>query len=160
MDALSSASVVPTVIAQTAEFSKRSLFYGGNVGLPATWRKRCVLKVERISSGAIASGAGISFSITAAEDVDVSKVVPQADRVLVRLEELPEQSSGGVLLPKAAVKFEHYLCGEVLSVGKDASGVTAGQKVLFSDLNAYEVNFGTKEKLCFVKAGDLLALVE
>ncbi|KAB5568987.1 hypothetical protein DKX38_002780 [Salix brachista] len=69
-----------------------------------------------------------------------TKVVPQADRVLIRLEDLPEKSSGGVLLPKSAVKFERYLMGEVLSVGAEAGEVEAGKRVLFSDINAYEVN--------------------
>ncbi|CAN6461208.1 unnamed protein product [Victoria cruziana] len=91
---------------------------------------------------------------------DPSKVVPQADRVLIRLEKLPEKSSGGVLLPKSAVKFERYLMGEVLSVGLDVTSVEAGKKVLFSDINAYEVDLGTDVKHCFCKAGDLLALVE
>ncbi|XP_031482976.1 10 kDa chaperonin 1, chloroplastic-like [Nymphaea colorata] len=91
---------------------------------------------------------------------DPAKVVPQADRVLVRLEQLPEKSSGGVLLPKSAVKFERYLMGEVLSVGVDVTNVEAGKKVLFSDINAYEVDLGTDAKHCFCKAGDLLALVE
>ncbi|KAF4395247.1 hypothetical protein F8388_001634 [Cannabis sativa] len=67
-----------------------------------------------------------------------TKVVPQADRVLVRLEELPEKSAGGVLLPKSAVKFERYLMGKVLSVGSDVGEVKAGLKVLFSDINAFE----------------------
>ncbi|KAG6528557.1 hypothetical protein ZIOFF_010735 [Zingiber officinale] len=71
-----------------------------------------------------------------------SKVAPQADRVLIRLEELPEffdqKSAGGVLLPKSAVKFERYLMGEILSVGSDVTEVEAGKKVLFSDINAYE----------------------
>ncbi|KAG1354328.1 hypothetical protein COCNU_07G004400 [Cocos nucifera] len=48
-----------------------------------------------------------------AQKWEPSKVVPQADRVLIRLEELPEKSAGGVLLPKSAVKFERYLMGEV-----------------------------------------------
>ncbi|KAH9320999.1 hypothetical protein KI387_015638, partial [Taxus chinensis] len=75
-----------------------------------------------------------------AQAVDVSKVVPQADRVLVRLEDLPEKSAGGVLLPKSAVKFERYLMGEVLSVGSGAGDgiVEKGKKVIFSDINAYE----------------------
>ncbi|KAF7148157.1 hypothetical protein RHSIM_Rhsim03G0098500 [Rhododendron simsii] len=42
-----------------------------------------------------------------------SWVAPQGNRVLIRLEELPEKLAGGVLLPKAAVKFERYLMGEV-----------------------------------------------
>ncbi|XP_048230441.1 10 kDa chaperonin 1, chloroplastic isoform X2 [Ricinus communis] len=90
---------------------------------------------------------------------DPTKVVPQADRVLIRLDELPE-SSGGVLLPKSAVKFERYLMGEILSVGTEVGEVEAGKKVLFSDINAYEVDLGTDAKHCFCKAGDLLAVVE
>ncbi|KDP28905.1 hypothetical protein JCGZ_14676 [Jatropha curcas] len=89
-----------------------------------------------------------------------TKVVPQADRVLIRLEDLPEKSTGGVLLPKSAVKFERYLMGEVLSVGAEVGEVDAGKKVLFSDINAYEVDLGTDAKHCFCKAGDLLAVVE
>ncbi|CAL9069768.1 unnamed protein product [Musa banksii] len=89
-----------------------------------------------------------------------SKIAPQADRVLVRLEELPEKSAGGVLLPKSAVKFERYLMGEILSVGSDVTEVEAGKKVLFSDINAYEVDLGTDTKHCFCKGSDLLAVVE
>jgi chaperonin GroES len=92
--------------------------------------------------------------------VDLTKVVPQADRVLVRLGELPDKSAGGVLLPKSVAKFENYLVGEVISVGKEAAPIEKGQKVLFSDINAYEVNLGTAEKLCFCRVGDLLAVVE
>lgn len=92
--------------------------------------------------------------------MDISKVVPQADRVLIRLEELPEKSAGGVLLPKSAVKFEHYLMGQVLSVGSEVATIETGKKVMFSDINAYEVNLGTSEKHCFCRAGDLLAVVE
>lgn len=87
-------------------------------------------------------------------------MVPQADRVLIRLEELPQKSAGGVLLPKSAVKFERYLMGEVLSVGSEVSGLGAGKKVLFSDINAYEVDLGTDAKHCFCREGDLLAVVE
>ncbi|XP_058104160.1 10 kDa chaperonin 1, chloroplastic [Magnolia sinica] len=95
-----------------------------------------------------------------AQKWEPSKVVPQADRVLIRLEELPQKSAGGVLLPKSAVKFERYLMGEVLSVGAEVGGVEAGKKVLFSDISAYEVDLGTDAKHCFCKAGDLLAVVE
>ncbi|XP_051148214.1 10 kDa chaperonin 1, chloroplastic-like [Andrographis paniculata] len=95
-----------------------------------------------------------------ANRVEPSKVVPQADKVLIRVEPLPEKSAGGVLLPKSAVKFERYLMGEVLTIGADVGEVEAGKKVLFSDINAYEVDLGTNERHCFCKAGDLLAVVE
>ncbi|XP_052191661.1 10 kDa chaperonin 1, chloroplastic [Diospyros lotus] len=95
-----------------------------------------------------------------AKKFEPTKVVPQADRVLIRLEDLPEKSAGGILLPKSAVKFERYLMGEILSVGAEVGEVEAGKKVLFSDINAYEVDLGTETKHCFCKAGDLLAVVE
>uniref|UniRef100_A0A7N0UNL1 Chloroplast chaperonin 10 n=1 Tax=Kalanchoe fedtschenkoi TaxID=63787 RepID=A0A7N0UNL1_KALFE len=89
-----------------------------------------------------------------------TKVVPQADRVLIRLEQLPEKSAGGVLLPKSAVKFERYLMGEIVSVGPEVGEVEAGKKVLFSDINAYEVDLGGDDRHCFCKASELLALVD
>ncbi|XP_042064595.1 10 kDa chaperonin 1, chloroplastic-like [Salvia splendens] len=89
-----------------------------------------------------------------------TKVVPQSDRVLIRLEVLPEKSAGGVLLPKSAVKFERYLVGEVVSVGTEAKEVETGKKVLFSDINAYEIDLGTEDRHIFCKASDLLAVVE
>ncbi|KAH7576154.1 hypothetical protein JRO89_XS01G0004200 [Xanthoceras sorbifolium] len=95
-----------------------------------------------------------------AQKWEPTKVVPQADRVLVRLEDLPEKSAGGVLLPKAAVKFERYLMGEILSVGADVGKVDAGKKVLFSDISAFEVDLGTDGRHCFVKESELLAVVE
>ncbi|KAK7350516.1 hypothetical protein VNO77_09218 [Canavalia gladiata] len=91
---------------------------------------------------------------------DPAKVVPQADRVLIRLEELSQKSAGGVLLPKSAVKYEQHLVGEILTVGSEAGELKAGTKVLFTDLNAYQVDLGTEAKHCFCKASDLLALVE
>ncbi|KAH1106760.1 hypothetical protein J1N35_010528 [Gossypium stocksii] len=89
-----------------------------------------------------------------------TKVVPQADRVLIRLQELPEKSAGGVLLPKSAVKFERYLMGEIVSVGAEVGNVETGKKVLFSDINAYEVDLGTDARHVFCKESDLLAEVD
>ncbi|XP_028075585.1 10 kDa chaperonin 1, chloroplastic-like isoform X5 [Camellia sinensis] len=51
-----------------------------------------------------------------AKEIEPTKVVPQADRVLIRLEKLPE----------------------ILAVGAEVEQVEAGKKVLFSDINAYE----------------------
>ncbi|XP_022756868.1 10 kDa chaperonin 1, chloroplastic-like [Durio zibethinus] len=89
-----------------------------------------------------------------------TKVVPQADRVLIRLQELPEKSDGGVLLPKSAVTFERYLMGEIVSIGTEVGQVEPGKKVLFSDINAYEVDLGTDTRHVFCKEIDLLAEVD
>ncbi|KAK1364645.1 putative Chloroplast, plasma membrane, plastid, chloroplast envelope [Heracleum sosnowskyi] len=111
------------------------------------------MKISRVSKKFIENHA-------IAKTIDPTKVVPQADRVLIRLQDLPQKSAGGVLLPKSAVKFERYLMGEVLSVGAEVGEVEAGKKVLFSDINAYEVELGSPGKHCFCKAADLLAVVE
>ncbi|XP_020247964.1 10 kDa chaperonin 1, chloroplastic-like [Asparagus officinalis] len=116
------------------------------------------LKTHSSSSADLIIGAVRVAAL--AQKWEPSKVVPQADRVLIRLEALPEKSAGGVLLPKSAVKFERYLMGEVLSVGADVGEVEAGKKVLFSDINAYEIDLGTDDKHCFCKASELLAVVE
>ncbi|XP_011017532.1 PREDICTED: 20 kDa chaperonin, chloroplastic-like, partial [Populus euphratica] len=122
-------------------FNVRSFSFSLNLFLPVP--KRDSLRINAIS-----------------KKWEPTKVGPQADRVLIRLEDLPEKSSGGVLLPKSAVKFERYLMGEVLSVGAEVGEVEAVKRVLFSDINAYEVDLGTYAKHCFCKAGDLLAVVE
>ncbi|CAI8583869.1 unnamed protein product [Vicia faba] len=102
-----------------------------------------------------------SFKINAiSKQWEPTKVVPQADRVLIRLQEPSRTTTGGILLPGSAVKFEQYLTGEVLSVGAEAENVKAGAKVLFTDMSAYEVDLGTEAKHCFCKSSDLLAVVE
>ncbi|XP_028075583.1 10 kDa chaperonin 1, chloroplastic-like isoform X3 [Camellia sinensis] len=85
-----------------------------------------------------------------AKEIEPTKVVPQADRVLIRLEKLPEKTALGVLLPKSAVQFERHLMGEILAVGAEVEQVEAGKKV----------DLGTDARHCFCKADDLLALVE
>ncbi|KAL8129831.1 hypothetical protein V2J09_018986 [Rumex salicifolius] len=103
----------------------------------------------------------VRVNVTASiKQLEATKVKPQADRVLIRLEQLAEKSAGGVLLPKSAVKFERYLMGEILSVGSDVDEVEPGKKVLFSDINAYEVDLGPDARHCFCKETDLLAVVE
>ncbi|RWR87365.1 chaperonin 1, chloroplastic-like protein [Cinnamomum micranthum f. kanehirae] len=82
-----------------------------------------------------------------AQKWEPSKVVPQADNVLIRLEELPKKSTGGVLLPAIAVNFDRCLMGEVLSVGAEVGGVKAGTKV----------DLGKDARYCFCRASDLMA---
>ncbi|PIN05423.1 Mitochondrial chaperonin [Handroanthus impetiginosus] len=118
-------------------------------------------RVTTLSNGRHAGFRRSSLKINAlGKKYEPSKVLPQADRVLIRLEELPEKSAGGVVLPTSAVKYDRYLVGEVVSRGPEVKEVETGKKVLVSDVNAYEVNLGTHAKHCFCKVGDLLAVVE
>ncbi|KAD4982642.1 hypothetical protein E3N88_19313 [Mikania micrantha] len=103
-----------------------------------------------------------AFKVNAiATKYEPTKVKPQADRVLIRLEELPEKSAGGVLLPKSAVKFERYLMGEILAVGTEVGDLEAGKKVCSKSFicAVSQVDLGAEGKHCFCKAGDLLAVV-
>ena len=139
--------MAPTLLAAAAPTASPFLLHGsGSSSL-------------RLAAAAPVRRAASALRVCAALKCDPSKVAPQSDRVLVRLEQIPEKSAGGVLLPKSAVKFERYLMGEILSVGADVSEVEAGKKVLFSDINAYEVDLGTDEKHCFCRESDLLAVV-
>ncbi|CAA2956167.1 10 kDa chaperonin 1, chloroplastic-like [Olea europaea subsp. europaea] len=88
-----------------------------------------------------------------AKKYEPTKVVPQADRVLIRLEELPEKSAGGVLLPKSAVKFERYLMGEVLSIGSEVGDVEAGKKVGFSKVIIQPFHSLQANMFVFLKEG-------
>ncbi|KAM7508884.1 hypothetical protein LguiA_019337 [Lonicera macranthoides] len=131
------------------------------ITIPKPFTTHNTPKFPSLSNHLLLGSRRNSLKVSAiATKFEPSKVVPQADRVLIRLEELPEKSAGGVLLPKSAVKFERYLVGEVVSVGAEASDVQAGKKVLFSDINAYEVDLGTDSQHCFCRAGELLAVVE
>ncbi|GAQ87663.1 chaperonin 10 Kd subunit [Klebsormidium nitens] len=95
-------------------------------------------------------------------EVDIEKVQPMGDRLFVRVDDAPQATAGGILLPKSSTSSEKFLLGEVLAVGKEASGAySKGQRVLFTDLHTQEVNLGSrKDKLAFVKAKDLLGVVE
>ncbi|KAB2022202.1 hypothetical protein ES319_D07G192900v1 [Gossypium barbadense] len=73
---------------------------------------------------------------------------------------LSKKSVGRVLLPKLAVKFERYLMGELVSVGAEVGKVELGKKVLFSEINAYEVDLGIDTRHVFCKEFDLLIEVD
>ncbi|KAI8572506.1 hypothetical protein RHMOL_Rhmol01G0204600 [Rhododendron molle] len=96
--------------------------------------------IPSLSNQRLLGGRRNSLRVSAVSTkLEPTKIAPQGNRVLIRLEELPEKSAGGVLLPKAAVKFERYLMGEILAIGNEVEQLEPGKKVLFSDINAYEV---------------------
>jgi chaperonin GroES len=112
---------------------------------------------SRTASSAVAAVATPSRAAA----VDLDKVIPQGDRVLLRLKIAEQKTSGGVLLPSSAAKFERILEGEVVALGKEVVGIQKGDKVIVSDVNAYEVFEGLLEnKLVLSRGSDVLAIVE
>ncbi|XP_024400153.1 10 kDa chaperonin 1, chloroplastic [Physcomitrium patens] len=118
-----------------------------------------MLKANKVG-GRLAISSSSRLSVKAAMEVDIGKIVPQADRVLIRLDALAPTSAGGVLLPSSAVKYDRFLQGEIIAAGSEVNEVEKGQRVMFADINAYEINLGTSDRLCFCRSGDLLAIVQ
>ncbi|CAI5497532.1 unnamed protein product [Closterium sp. Naga37s-1] len=93
-----------------------------------------------------------------AQALSDKRVQPRGERVLVKLDEPEQKSAGGVLLPTQAVKYERYLTGQVVSAGEEVKKASAGQKIMFPDMNAYEVAIGDgSDRFCFVREGDIMA---
>ena len=71
------------------------------------------------------------------------------DRVLVREphEEGERRSSGGILIPATAQVSKRLIWGEVLAVGNHVRAVEAGDRVLFSPEDRFEVEIAGDEYL-------------
>lgn len=87
------------------------------------------------------------------------KIKPLGDRVLVRIDEVEEKTSGGIYIPQTAQ--EKTQIGVVVEVGddKDAIKVKAGQKVMYDKYAGTTVKVEGKEQL-IIKMSDILAVIE
>ncbi|EFN58613.1 hypothetical protein CHLNCDRAFT_140815 [Chlorella variabilis] len=92
-------------------------------------------------------------------EMDVSKMSPLGDRLLVKPQEVEKQTAGGILLsPTSSGKsMQDALVGTVLAVGEDVDiGVAAGDRVLFSKYGSSDVEVPDGE-ICFVAQKSILA---
>ncbi|CAI5459372.1 unnamed protein product [Closterium sp. Yama58-4] len=109
-----------------------------------------------------AAAVGVRAAMGAAEIAQAlsdKRVQPRGERLLVKLDEPEQKSAGGVLLPTQAVKYERYLTGQVVSAGEEVKKASVGQKIMFPDMNAYEVAIGDgADRFCFVREGDIMAV--
>ncbi len=87
------------------------------------------------------------------------KVMPLADRVLVRVEEGETKTAGGIFIPQTAQ--EKTQTGVVVAVGddKDVIKVKAGQKIMYDKYAGTSVKIEGTEHL-IVKMADILAILE
>lgn len=94
------------------------------------------------------------------------KIVPLGEHVIVKPDEQPEQTEGGIVLPEIA-RRERVLLGRVLSVGDGQRlpngtlvpvEVHEGDRVLFPDWAGEELSLNG-EKLRVLRAGEILARV-
>ena len=87
------------------------------------------------------------------------KVIPLADRVMVKLEKNEAKTAGGIIIPDTAQ--EKTQTGVVVEVGddKEAIKVKAGQKVMYDKYAGTQVKIDGEEHL-ILKMADVIAVVE
>eukprot|EP00898_Chlorokybus_atmophyticus_P001693 jgi/Chlat1/2524/Chrsp175S02380 len=90
------------------------------------------------------------------------QVKPNAQRVLVRIDEQPAATAGGVLLPSDSInKMQRFMLGEVVAIAEDVKTTEfqPGSKILVPQLHASEVALDDDAQYVMVKAEDILATV-
>jgi len=87
------------------------------------------------------------------------KVVPLADRVMVKLEKTEAKTAGGIIIPDTAQEKTQQ--GVVVEVGddKDVIKVKAGQKVMYDKYAGTQIKIDGEEYL-ILKMADIIAVVE
>jgi len=87
------------------------------------------------------------------------KVIPMADRVMVKLEKTEAKTAGGIIIPDTAQEKTQQ--GVVVEVGddKDVIKVKAGQRVMYDKYAGTQIKIDGEEHL-IIKMADIIAIVE
>ncbi len=85
-------------------------------------------------------------------------ITPLGDRVLIKMEELEEKTSGGIFIPQTAQ--EKTQTGTIVAVGDDKEAITVkvGQKVMYDKYAGTQVKVDGADHL-ILHMGDILAIV-
>ena len=115
---------------------------------------RCFPALPRARRAAPSHPLAAHFSREKKPQSALRKLVPLADRVLVKRIELQAKSAGGILLPDSGKKLNE---GEVVAVGPGALGkdgkrspisVAIGDRVLLPEYGGHTVKVGEDECVC------------
>lgn len=94
------------------------------------------------------------------------KVTPLGDRVLVKQDDEPQKTEGGIFLPETAKEAPQW--GTIVRIGPgkmDEAGkrhpltVKEGDKVIFGKYSGTKVKMG-QDELLFMREEDIMAIVE
>ncbi len=94
------------------------------------------------------------------------KVIPLLDRVLVKQDDEPQKTEGGIFLPETAKEAPQW--GTVVKVGpgkvldngeKRPMTVKEGDKVIFGKYSGSKVKIG-QDELLFMREEDIMAVLE
>lgn len=108
--------------------------------------------------------ASSAAAATAEASLDVTKMAPLGDRLLVRPRPAEEKSAGGVILSAGlssgtTMPMQDALVGTVIAVGEEVAleGVAVGDAVLFSKYSSSDVSLPDGGEVCFVAEKSVLA---
>ncbi len=87
------------------------------------------------------------------------KIKPIGDRVLVRMEEVEEKTSGGIFIPQTAQEKTQMGVVEAVGDDKDVIKVAKGDKVMYDKYAGTSIKVDGKEKL-LLRMSDILAVIE
>ena len=87
------------------------------------------------------------------------KIKPIGDRVLVRMEEVEEKTSGGIYIPQTAQEKTQMGVVEAIGDDTDIIKVAKGDKVMYDKYAGTSIKVDGKEKL-LLKMSDILEVVE
>jgi len=87
------------------------------------------------------------------------KVIPLADRVMVKLEKNEAKSAGGIIIPDTAQEKTQQ--GVVIEVGddKDVIKVKAGDRVMYDKYAGTQIKIDGEDHLV-LKMADIIAIVK
>jgi chaperonin GroES len=87
------------------------------------------------------------------------KIKPIGDRVLVKMQDTEEKTSGGIYIPQTAQ--EKTQIGEVVAIGDDTDTITVkpGQKIMYDKYAGTTIKVDGEEQL-IMKMADILAIIE
>ena len=87
------------------------------------------------------------------------KVIPLADRVLVKLEKTEAKTAGGIIIPETAQ--EKTQTGIVLEIGDDTDVITVkvGQKIMYDKYAGTQIILDGEDHL-ILKMSDIIAVIE
>jgi len=87
------------------------------------------------------------------------KVIPLADRVMVKLEKTEAKTAGGIIIPDTAQEKTQQ--GTVVAVGddKEVIKVKPGQRVMHDKYAGSQIKIDGEEHL-ILKMADIIAIVE
>ena len=85
-----------------------------------------------------------------------TKIVPLADKIVIRRKTAEERTSGGVILPDVAKEKPKE--GVIMAVGSDVDGCDAGDRVIFSSYAGIDIKVEETDYL-IVQVADILAVL-